>query len=147
MCSLLTLRLFLLHYRKTRIHNGIISRASERITVKSQDASKGGIDARSKSLVSGFLSLDSTVMYMDFALRKELDSGPTTHLYKVTMLSLTSLAIEVPGRDKHAPSKRLVQCMRVTVLLGVVYAAWDSTAARKTLHSQEASGSEEKAAK
>jgi len=64
----------------------------------------------------------------------------------VTMLSLTSLAIEVPGRDKHAPSRRLVQCMRLTVLLGVVYAAWDSTAARRTLHSQEDSSSEEMAA-
>jgi hypothetical protein len=126
--------------------DGIISRASERITVKSQDASKGGIDARSKSLVSGFLSLDSTLVYMDSVLRKELDSGPTTSLYKVTMLSLTSLAIEVPGRDKHAPSRRLVQCMRLTVLLGVVYAAWDSTAARRTLHSQEDSSSEEMAA-
>lgn len=127
--------------------DGIISRASERITVKSQDASKGGIDARSKSLVSGFLFLDSTAMYMDSVLRNELDSGPTTPLYKVTMLSLASLAIKVPGRDKHAPSKRLVQCMRVTVLLGVVYAAWDSTAARKTLHSQEDIDSDEKAAR
>ena len=42
-----------------------------------------GIDARSKGLVSGYLAIEPTLVYLDNVLSNELASGSHTPLYKV----------------------------------------------------------------
>jgi len=68
---------------------------------------------------------------------------------QVAMVSLVSLSVDVavsaapPGREAAAADggktgpKRVVQCMRFTILLAVVYAAWEETTARKEVENGE----------
>jgi len=55
------------------------------------------------------------------APQMNIDDG--TPLYRIAMLALAALSKD-PGPESHDP-QRVVQCMKFTVLLGVIYAAWE----------------------
>jgi len=86
-----------------------------------------GIDARSKELASGYMGVEATLVYLDKILTAELHFTQASPMYKVSMLSLAALADEVEGKNKRGEPKRVLKSMRFSVLLAIIYSAWDAT--------------------
>lgn len=109
----------------------VIARATAKTGISSSQiyegdvAGKIGIDARSNILISGVLELQACSNYLSKIFKEELNMNEKTPLHKVGLLSLAALSSEVT--TSSGANKIVVQSMRFTVLLGIIYSAWSQT--------------------
>mmetsp|Transcript_17633 Transcript_17633/g.22927 ORF Transcript_17633/g.22927 Transcript_17633/m.22927 type:complete len:392 (-) Transcript_17633:190-1365(-) len=105
-------------------------------TVRRCSVGKIGIDGRSNVLISGVLELSECSKYLSKVLKTELNMDEKQPLHKVALLSLAALSSQIDlNNDKFGgdngvsgvTSISVVQSMRFSVLLSIVYSAWNNT--------------------
>ena len=79
---------------------------------------------KSGMLVTGQLSFTPTREYLENVLKKDLGLIAQSPLFRVSIMALAALSVDTPDAKNK---QRLVPCMHFTVLLGVIFAAWDKT--------------------